>query len=277
MTFTTNTADIDTASAERREQRLAQIRRLCGALQLIGLGCFAPLLRLIGGANPREELRQLWRQLGVPLVAIAAFLLAWDAVAPRVQTSLGALPGPAQVWERAVSLYDSHVAERAKEAAFNERQKQRNAEILAADPTAQVKIRPYVGRPTFFDQILTSLKTVFTGFVLAALVAVPLGVLCGLSPTINAAFNPLVQIFKPVSPLAWLPIVTMVVSALYVTEDPLLSKSFLNSAITVTLCSLWPTLINTAYGVASIDKDLLNVARVLKLNWPTKVRKLVLP
>jgi nitrate/nitrite transport system permease protein len=69
----------------------------------------------------------------------------------------------------------------------------------------------------------------------------------------------------------------MVVSALYVSEDPLLPKSFLNSAITVTLCSLWPTLINTAYGVASIDKDLVNVARVLKLSWPTKVRKLVLP
>jgi nitrate/nitrite transport system permease protein len=277
MTFTTHTAAIDPVLAERREQRLAQIRRLCGALRLIGLGCFAPLPRLIAGANPREELAQLWRQLGVPLVAIAAFLLAWNAVAPRVETSLGALPSPAQVWAQAVGLYDSHVAERDKEAAFYERQEKRNAEILAADPNAQVKVRPYAGRPTFLDQILTSLKTVFTGFVLAALVAVPLGILCGLSPAINAAFNPLVQVFKPVSPLAWLPIVTMVVSALYVTEDPLLSKSFLNSAITVTLCSLWPTLINTSYGVASIDKDLLNVARVLKLSWPTKVRKLVLP
>ncbi|HEV8390943.1 MAG TPA: ABC transporter permease, partial [Dongiaceae bacterium] len=197
--------------------------------------------------------------------------------APRVETSLGALPGPAQVWERAIGLYDSHVAERAKEAAFYDRQKQRNAEILTANPNAEIKVRPYAGRPTFFDQILTSLKTVFTGFILAALVAVPLGILCGLSPAINAAFNPLVQVFKPVSPLAWLPIVTMVVSALYVTEDPLLPKSFLTSAITVTLCSLWPTLINTAYGVASIDKDLLNVARVLKLSWPTKIRKLVLP
>ena len=81
-------------------------------------------------------------------------------------------------------------------------------------------MRHYTGRPTFLDQILTSLKTVFTGFVLAALVAVPLGILCGLSPTINAAINPLMQVFKPVSPLAWLPIVTMVVSAVYVTEDP---------------------------------------------------------
>jgi nitrate/nitrite transport system permease protein len=102
-------------------------------------------------------------------------------------------------------------------------------------------------------------------------------VLCGLSAVINAALNPLIQIFKPVSPLAWLPIVTMIVSATYVSSDPLFEKSFLNSAITVTLCSLWPTLINTALGVASIDKDLLNVGRVLKLGWATKVFKLVLP
>jgi nitrate/nitrite transport system permease protein len=69
----------------------------------------------------------------------------------------------------------------------------------------------------------------------------------------------------------------MVVSAVYVTSDPMFEKSFLNSAITVTLCSLWPTLINTAVGVASIDKDLVNVSRVLQLKWTTKVFKLVLP
>jgi nitrate/nitrite transport system permease protein len=89
--------------------------------------------------------------------------------------------------------------------------------------------------------------------------------------------NPLIQVFKPVSPLAWLPIVTMVVSAVYVTHDPLFEKSFINSAITVTLCSLWPTIVNTAHGVASIDRDLLNVAKVLQLNWATKLFKLVLP
>ncbi len=105
----------------------------------------------------------------------------------------------------------------------------------------------------------------------------PLGILCGLSPTINAALNPLIQVFKPVSPLAWLPIVTMVVSAVYTSNNPIFEKSFLNSAITVTLCSLWPTLINTAIGVSSIDRDLTNVGRVLQLTPWTKVRKLVLP
>jgi nitrate/nitrite transport system permease protein len=194
-----------------------------------------------------------------------------------VQTSLGALPGPVQVWAQAQNLWTDHLAERAKEQAFYERQEKRNAALLAENPNAETKIRPYTGKPTYLDQIVTSLQTVFTGFLIASMVAIPLGVLCGLFATFNAAINPLVQIFKPVSPLAWLPLVTMVVSALYVSADPLFPKSFLISAITVTLCSLWPTLINTAVGVASIDKDLINVGRVLRLSWPKKIVKLVLP
>jgi nitrate/nitrite transport system permease protein len=120
-------------------------------------------------------------------------------------------------------------------------------------------------------------QTVFFGFLIATAVAVPLGILAGLSPMANAALNPLIQIFKPVSPLAWLPIVTMVVSAVYVTQDGMFSRSFLTSAITVTLCSLWPTLINTSLGVASIDRDLISVSRVLKLGTWTKITRLVLP
>jgi nitrate/nitrite transport system permease protein len=81
-----------------------------------------------------------------------------------------------------------------------------------------------------------------------------------------------------VSPLAWLPIVTLIVSALYVTSGkPLFEKSFLISAITVTLCSLWTTLINTAVGVTSVDKDLVNVGKVLQLPLATRVRKIILP
>jgi len=138
-------------------------------------------------------------------------------------------------------------------------------------------VRRYTGKPSYIDQIFTSLRTVFAGFLLATLIAVPLGILCGTSKTFNAMFNPLIQLFKPVSPLAWLPIVTMVVSAVYVSADPLFEKSFINSAVTVTLCSLWPTVINTAVGVASIDRDLLNVARVLQLKKSTQLTKLVLP
>ena len=98
-----------------------------------------------------------------------------------------------------------------------------------------------------------------------------------MSQTLYQAFNPIIQLFKPVSPLAWLPLVTMVVSAVYVSDDPWFSKSFLNSAITVTLCCLWPTIINTAVGVSGVSKDLINVSRVLRLNWFTKTLKIILP
>ena len=99
----------------------------------------------------------------------------------------------------------------------------------------------------------------------------------GLSAKLNSALNPIVQIFKPVSPLAWLPLVTMIVSALYVSDDPLVSKSFITSLITVSLCSLWPMVINTSIGVSSINSDLLNVSKVLRLPTLTHIRKIVLP
>ncbi|MCA9406203.1 MAG: ABC transporter permease subunit, partial [Candidatus Omnitrophica bacterium] len=72
-------------------------------------------------------------------------------------------------------------------------------------------------------------------------------------------------------------IVTMIVSAVYVTNEGMFEKSFITSAITVSLCSLWPSLLNTALGVSSIDKDYINVARVLRLNVFTKIFKIVLP
>jgi len=212
-----------------------------------------------------------------PLVAFLIFLFIWHAGAAQIHTSLGQVPGPAQVWSQAMGLLDEHFAERKKEVAFYERQDKRNAAKLAENPDAEIKIRPYTGKPTFIDQIFTSLVTVAAGFFLGSLIAIPVGIICGLNATLYRALNPLIQIFKPVSPLAWLPIVTMIVSAVYVTDDPMFSKSFLTSAITVTLCCLWPTLINTTVGVASIDKDLLNVSRVLRLNWLTQVVKVVLP
>lgn len=260
------------------KERLAPtFERADRALTPIGLGWAIPIARLCVGDRPQQQLKSISHSLLVPLIAIGIFLGLWAALAPRVVTSLGAIPGPVAVAEQAGVLWQDHLAERDKEAAYYERQEKRNAEKLAKDPNATVKWRSYIGRPTFIDQIFTSLLTVFTGFLLASLIAIPLGVLCGLSSTFNAALNPIVQIFKPVSPLAWLPIVTMVVSAVYVEEIAGFPKSFVTSAVTVTLCSLWPTLINTAIGVASIDRDLVNVGRVLKLPWNTKVFKVVLP
>lgn len=250
---------------------------LFNTLNVLGIGFLNPLIRLCRGENPRAQGKELWHLLGVPMVAIAVFLFAWSQVSARIETSLGRIPGPVAVWQQTQALWADHKAERAKATAFYERQAKRNADKLAQDPSVATVVRKYTGKPTYIDQIFTSLKTVFAGFLLATLVAVPAGILCGLSTTINAALNPLIQIFKPVSPLAWLPIVTIVVSAVYVTADPMFEKSFLISAITVTLCSLWPTIINTAVGVASIDKDLLNVAKVLRLSWTSKLVKLVIP
>lgn len=221
--------------------------------------------------------KQTITKLGVPFIAFVLFLVIWGAVASQIQTSLGAVPGPAKVWEQTLTLYNEHVKERSKELAFYERQEKRNATKLVENPDAKVKIRDYTGKPTFFDQMVTSVITVMTGFIIASLIAIPIGIISGLSSIIYNATNPLIQIFKPVSPLAWLPIVTIIVSAVYISDDPMFSKSFITSAITVTLCSLWPTIINTTVGVSTIDKDLLNVSRVLRLSWFTHVVKIVLP
>jgi nitrate/nitrite transport system permease protein len=243
----------------------------------LGLAWLTPIARVITGDNPRAQLADIWRLACVPMLAIAGFLALWAFLAPMVQTSLGAIPGPAQVWQQALVLHADAGAEAAKRAVFEEKQAAKNAELMAAGKADEVKTRAYTGKPTYYQQIWTSIQTVFFGFMLATLVAVPLGILSGLSPTASAAINPLVQIFKPVSPLAWLPIVTMVVSAIAAGGEGGVSKSFVISAVTVTLCSLWPTLINTALGVASIDKDLISVGRVLKLGTWTKITRLVLP
>lgn len=273
----TTLKDAAAARDARAARRIARINRLDGWFKVLGLPFVTPVLRLIAGDNPKGQLGQIWRLLGVPVVAIVAFLVLWASLAPMVQTSLGAIPGPVAVLEQVVVLHQDAQAEKVKEAEFYARQDERNAALIAEGKADQVKDRAYTGKPTYYAQIWTSIQTVFFGFLIATAVAVPLGIVSGLSPTANAAINPIVQIFKPVSPLAWLPIVTMVVSAVYVGGEGALSKSFVISAITVTLCSLWPTLINTALGVASIDKDLVNVSKVLKLSPWTKITRLVLP
>jgi len=246
-------------------------------LRTFGMGWLAPVVRLMAGDDPKTQLHLIWTSLGVPMIALIAFLMIWAVGARQIETSLGNVPGPLQVMSQTQSLWQEHKEERVKEAAFYERQEKRNARKLAKDPNADVKIRGYTGKPTYLDQIGTSLYTVFAGFFVASIIALPLGIVCGLSRTLMNALNPLIQVFKPVSPLAWLPIVTMIVSALYTSKNGMFDKSFINSAITVSLCSLWPSLINTALGVASIDKDYINVARVLKLGYFTKIFKIVLP
>jgi len=128
----------------------------------------------------RAALDALWP----PLAGIGGFLALWALLAPLVQTSLGTLPGPGDVWSAFGGLLDEAAASRVAAA-----------EAVAAGYA-------YTGPPTFIDQIFTSLETVAAGFVLATMFAVPLGLVAGMSKRVNAAINPLVQVMRPVSPLA---------------------------------------------------------------------------
>ena len=277
MTDTTSNSVSNSGPSMRQQRVLAFVNKASGWLDALGLSWLTPLIKIAAGDNLKEQLSELKRVLLIPLMGILVFLLLWAGLAPQVKTSLGAIPGPVQVWHQAGNLWQDHLRERQKASDFYERQETRNAKLEAAGKTDKIKWRSYTGKPTYIDQIFTSLITVGVGFLIGSLIAIPLGIASGLSKTVNGAINPLIQIFKPVSPLAWLPLVTMIVSALYVDVVDWLPKSLLISAVTVTLCSLWPTLINTALGVASVDKDLMNVGRVLQLSTSKTVTKLVLP
>ena len=115
-------------------------------------------------------------------------------------------------------------------------------------------------------QLAYSLGRVLLGFGLAALVAVPLGFLIGMSPLVYRALDPFIQILKPVSPLAWMPL------ALYTIKDSAISSIFV-----IFICSVWPMLINTAFGVASVRKEWLNVARTLEVGSFRTAFRVILP
>jgi len=114
--------------------------------------------------------------------------------------------------------------------------------------------------------LLASLRRVLIGFLLGALVAIPVGFLIGMSQKAMMALNPIVQIFKPVSPLAWLPIAL----AIFNLADP-------SAIFVIFITSLWPTIINTALGVSSVSKDYLDVARVLEMPRWRQITKVIWP
>ena len=115
-------------------------------------------------------------------------------------------------------------------------------------------------------QLGYSIGRVLVGYLLAALVAVPLGFLIGMSPLMQKAFDPFVQVLKPISPLAWMPL------ALYTLKDSNVSGVFV-----IFICSIWPMLINTAFGVASVRRDWLNVASTLEVSPLRKAMQVILP
>jgi nitrate/nitrite transport system permease protein len=115
-------------------------------------------------------------------------------------------------------------------------------------------------------QLAYSLARVLIGYFLAVIVAIPIGFLIGMSPLMSRALDPYIQILKPISPLAWMPL------ALYTIKDSSLSAIFV-----IFICSLWPMLINTAFGVAAVRREWLNVARTLEVGPIRRAFTIILP
>ena len=115
-------------------------------------------------------------------------------------------------------------------------------------------------------QLAHSLGRVALGFLIAAVVAIPLGFVIGMSPLLYRALDPFIQVLKPISPLAWMPL------ALYTIKDSSISGIFV-----IFICSVWPMLINTAFGVAGVRRDWLNVAKTLEVSPLRKAFQVILP
>jgi nitrate/nitrite transport system permease protein len=115
-------------------------------------------------------------------------------------------------------------------------------------------------------QLAYSMARVGTGYLLAVVVALPVGFLIGMSPLMSRALDPFIQVLKPVSPLAWMPL------ALYTIKDSGLSAIFV-----IFICSLWPMLINTAFGVAAVRREWLSVARTLEVGAVRRAFTIILP
>lgn len=273
--------------------------------KFMGLGFLGTIKNLFTGKLEKEDFRNFLRKIVVPIASILLFVGLWHmgskslynieadfrinkaleeqgqaeadivaaciALAEDSSCQPNTLPSPAQVWESYKSLLRDHNIISADKAAFIEKTAALNEKRLAEGKDAIT----YTGRPSFVDQIFRSLKTVFAGFLLALFIAVPLGIFIGLSSTLKSAFNWFIQIFKPVSPVVWYLLVFMIVKTLLIDSNE--DSSFTISFISVGLCSMWATLVNTAMGVSSVDKDYINVAKVLKLGNFQKIFKVVLP
>jgi nitrate/nitrite transport system permease protein len=199
-----------------------------------------------------------WRSAGLSLLLLALFLGGWE-LASRTGTVAG---GGAAVDPEYAALVGQSAAG-GGQTPFP-----RPSEIGAR--LWELLRDPFYVRGTNDQgigvQIGWSLLRVGAGFGLAALVAIPLGFLIGMSPLLSGALNPFIQVLRPVSPLAWMPL------ALYTIKD-----SNISSVFVIFICSLWPMLLNTSFGVAGVRREWLNVARTLEAGtWRTAFR-VVLP
>jgi nitrate/nitrite transport system permease protein len=198
----------------------------------------APLRRMPDLTLPRPASQWAYRARSIllavlpPVVGIAAFVLVWAMVAQNSDY----LPGPGSTFTSAVELFSDPFYRRG--------------------PNDQG-----VGW-----NLLASLGRVAQGFGLAALIGIPLGFALGRFALLNRAFQPIVSVLRPVSPLAWLPIGLAVFEA----ANPA-------AIFTIFICAIWPMLLNTALGVTSVPQDYLNVARVLQLSEWKVFTRILLP
>src|SRR5688572_17421437 len=181
----------------------------------------------------RESIERGLGTVAMPLIGAALVVLLWAAASATVAQSL---PSPSETWE-ASRLY---------------------------------VLQPFEKRGELDQGILRftwySLERVTKGYALALLIGAPLGFLLGMSKLFRGSFDPIIQVLRPVSPLAWLPL------GLVIFQKPEPAGIF-----TIAMCSMWPTVLNTALGVRAVPQDYLNVARVLKLSRLKTLFKIMLP
>lgn len=187
--------------------------------------------------------KELQKKIILPILMLIVIIQIWGSIADKVE----GFPTP----------YNTYVAAFGGVNSFDE-----EMNGVLSNPF-------YVNNQDdkgIFWQILASLERVFYGFALAIAVGVPLGLFIGMSPSAQYAFDPFIQIFKPVSPLAWLPLL------LFIFQD-----INLTAISTIFITSIWPIIINTTLGVKSVNQDYLNVAKVLNFSPFEKIFKIILP
>jgi nitrate/nitrite transport system permease protein len=145
-------------------------------------------------------------------------------------------------------------------------------------------VEPFAKRGELDQGILRfawlSLKLVAQGYLLALVIGTPIGFLLGLSKNFTKAFDPIIQILRPVSPLAWLPLGMVLFSGLKIADATgrvSFGTSDAAALFTIAICAMWPTVLNTAVGVRAVPQDYLNVAKVLKLSRTKTLFKILIP
>lgn len=187
--------------------------------------------------------KELLKKVLLPFIVLCIIIQSWSGLAQLVD----GFPSPS----------DTYVAAFGGETSDGEELKG-----VFADPF-YIENQDDKG---IFWQILESLKRVFAGFALAIIVGVPVGLAIGMSKNAQYAFDPFIQILKPVSPLAWLPLL------LFLFKD-----INLTAISTIFITSIWPIIINTALGVRNVSSDYMNVAKVLQFTPMEKITKIILP